>query len=133
VSTPTSSQQYQSSSGWPTFVAVYLTIAGLLNIVWGISALSSKSYFISGGLLWSELNTWGWVAIIVGAIQVIGALLVAVRRAGGAVIAGFLAFFGIMLNFLSIGAYPVWSVILLVIDALIIWAVTVHSDAFVTD
>jgi hypothetical protein len=133
VSTPTSSQQYQSSSGWATFVAVYLTIAGLLNIVWGISALSSKSYFISGGLLWSELNTWGWVAIIVGAIQVLGAMLVAARRAGGAVIAGFLAFFGIMLNFLSIGAYPVWSVILLVIDAMIIWAVTVHSDAFVTD
>jgi hypothetical protein len=49
------------------------------------------------------------------------------------VIAGFLAFFGIMLNFLSIGAYPVWSVILLVVDAMIIWAVTVHADAFVTD
>jgi hypothetical protein len=133
VSTPTSTQQYQSSSGWATFVAVYLSIAGVLNIIWGIAALSSKSYFISGGLLWSELNTWGWVAIIVGAIQVIGAMLVAARRAGGAVIAGFLAFFGIMLNFLSIGAYPVWSTILLVIDALIIWGVTVHADAFVTD
>jgi hypothetical protein len=133
VSTPTSTQQYQSSSGWATFVAVYLSIAGVLNIIWGIAALSNKSYFISGGLLWSELNTWGWVAIIVGAIQVIGAMLVAARRAGGAVIAGFLAFFGIMLNFLSIGAYPVWSTILLVIDALIIWGVTVHADAFVSD
>jgi hypothetical protein len=135
VSTPASSQQYEykSSSGWATFVAAYLTIAGVLNIIWGISALSNKSYFISGGLLWSELNTWGWIAIIVGAIQVIGALLVAARRAGGAVIAGFLAFCGIMLNFLSIGAYPVWSAILLVVDAMIIWAVTVHSDAFLTD
>lgn len=133
MSTPTSTQQYQSSSGWATFVAVYLSIAGVLNIIWGIAALSNKSYFISGGLLWSELNTWGWVAIIVGAIQVIGAMLVAARRAGGAVIAGFLAFFGIMLNFLSIGAYPVWSTILLVIDALIIWGVTVHADAFVSD
>jgi hypothetical protein len=132
---PTSSQQYpeeyRSSSGWALFVAVYLAIAGVLNIVWGIVALDHKSYFISGGLLWSELNTWGWVAIIVGAIQVIGAALVAARRAGGAVIAGFLAFFGIMLNFLSIGAYPVWSVIMLVVDAMIIWAVTVHSDALV--
>jgi hypothetical protein len=134
VSTQASSQyEYKSSSGWATFVAVYLTIAGVLNIIWGISALSNKSYFVSGGLLWSELNTWGWIAIIVGAIQVIGALLVAARRAGGAVIAGFLAFCGIMLNFLSIGAYPVWSAILLVVDAMIIWAVTVHSDAFLTD
>ncbi len=124
-------EEYSSSPGWPVFVAAYLAIAGVLNVVWGIVALDHKSYFVSGGLLWSELNTWGWVAIVVGAIQMIGALLVVARRAGGAVIAGFLAFFGIMLNFLSIGAYPVWSVIMLVIDALIIWAVTVHSDAFV--
>jgi hypothetical protein len=115
------------------FVAAYLVIAGVLNIIWGIVALDNKSYFVSGGLLWSELNTWGWVAIIVGSIQILGSVLVAARRAGGAVIAGFLAFFGIMLNFLSIGAYPVWSVILLVVDAMIIWAVTVHSDAFVGD
>ncbi|HEY3828667.1 MAG TPA: hypothetical protein VGL57_05675 [Solirubrobacteraceae bacterium] len=135
---PSPASHYQSSAehssaGWAVFVAVYLVIAGVLNIVWGIVALDNKSYFVSGGLLWSELNTWGWVAIIVGAVQILGSMLVVVRRAGGAVIAGFLAFFGIMLNFLSIGAYPVWSVILLVVDALIIWAVTVHSDAFVGD
>ncbi|HEY2766652.1 MAG TPA: hypothetical protein VGI76_00235 [Solirubrobacteraceae bacterium] len=137
MSTTPSSSQYQypgeerSSPGWAVFVAAYLAIAGVLNVIWGIVALDNKSYFVSGGLLWSELNTWGWVAIIVGAIQILGSALVAVRRAGGAVIAGSLAFFGIMLNFLSIGAYPVWSVVLLVVDALIIWAVTVHSDAFV--
>jgi hypothetical protein len=88
VSTPISTQQYQpaseyrSSSGWATFVAAYLTLTGVLNIIWGIAALSNKSYFTTGGLLWSELNTWGWVAIIVGAIQVLGAMLVAARRAG---------------------------------------------------
>lgn len=126
-----SSPEYQSSPGWAVFVAAYLAIAGILNLIWGIAALDNKAYFTSGGLLWSELNTWGWVSIVVGAIQILGSMLVVARRAGGAVIAGCLAFFGIMLNFLSLGAYPVWSVILLVIDALIIWAVTVHSDAFV--
>jgi hypothetical protein len=138
-SAPTSSQQYRpqgeytSSPGWALFVAAYLVIAGVLNIVWGIVALDNKAYFTSGGLLWSELNTWGWIAIVVGAIQVLGSMLVAARRAGGAVIAGFLAFFGIMLNFLSIGAYPVWSVIMLVVDAMIIWAVTVHGDAMLRE
>jgi hypothetical protein len=138
-SAPTSGQQYRpageqtSSPGWALFVAAYLVIAGVLNIIWGIVALDNKSYFVSGGLLWSELNTWGWIAIVVGAIQILGSMLVAARRAGGAVIAGFLAFFGIMLNFLSIGAYPVWSVIMLVVDAMIIWAVTVHSDAMLRE
>ncbi len=122
-----------SSHGWATFVAVYLLMAGVLNLIWGIAALENKAYFVNGGLLWSTLNTWGWVAIILGAIQLFGAALVAARSAAGAVIAIFLAFCGILFNFLSIGAYPIWSAILLLIDGLIIWGVTVHSEQFVRE
>jgi len=129
--TPTPVQSREPSGGWAIFVATYMLIAGVLNVVWGIAALSDKSYFYSGGLLWSSLNTWGWVEIIVGGLQLLAAALAAARSVAGAVIAGLLASFGIMLNFLSIGAYPVWSVILLVIQAMIIWAVTVHSEEFV--
>lgn len=128
--TPTQDREQPSSPGWATFVAVYLLISGVLNIVWGIAALSNRSYFDTSGLLWSNLNTWGWLFIIVGAVQILGAGFAFQRHAAGAVIAAFLAFLGIMLNFLSIGAYPVWSVILLVIDSMVIWAVTVHMDAF---
>jgi hypothetical protein len=117
--------------GWATFVAVYLFIAGTLNVLWGIAALANKSYFVDGGLLWSGLSTWGAVAIIVGVLQLAGGGLVVTRHAWGAIIAGFLAFLGILLNFVSIGAYPIWSVILLVVDSLILWAVTVHGDEFV--
>jgi hypothetical protein len=129
--TPTAGGQRATAEGWASFVAVYLLIVGVLNVVWGIAALANKAYFVSGGLLWSELKFWGWAAIILGAIQMLGSALVAARNAAGAVIAGTLAFCGIILNFLSIGAYPVWSVILLLIDALILWGVTVHADEFV--
>lgn len=132
TTTPMAAQR-RSPQGWATFVVVYLVLAGVLNLIWGIAALENKAYFASNGLLWSTLNTWGWIAIILGAIQMLGAGLVASRNAAGAVIAVFLAFCGIMFNFLSIGAYPVWSVILLVIDALIIWGVTVHSEQFVKE
>lgn len=131
MSTTPVATEREAGGGWAVFVAVYLVIAGILNVIWGIAALENKSYFAAGGLLWSELNTWGWVSIVVGAIQILGTGLVAARNAAGAVIAVFLAFCGILLNFLSIGAYPIWSAILLVIDALVIWGVTVHSDQFV--
>lgn len=120
------------TSGWVMFVGVYLGVAGILNALWGIAALAEKSNFQEDSLIWSSLSTWGWVVLIVGAIQIVGALLVASRRAGGAIIAGFLAFLGLLVNFLSLGAYPVWSVVLLAVDALILWAVTVHSDEFVS-
>lgn len=120
-----------SAGGWATFVGVYLVTVGILNVLWGAAALAGKSNFVENGLVWSSLKTWGWIVLIVGAVQLLGAGLVVARRAGGAMIAGFLAFLGLLVNFLSIGAYPIWSVILLAIDALILWAVTVHSDEFV--
>jgi hypothetical protein len=125
--------QERTSHGWAVFVAVYLLIAGTLNLIWGIAALENKYYFTSEGLLWSSLNTWGWVAIVVGALQLMGSAFVAARMAFGAVLAVFLAFCGIIFNFLSIGAYPVWSAVLLLIDGLVIWGVTVHSEQFVKE
>lgn len=126
-----STQTGPRTSGWVLFVGVYLGIAGVLNALWGIAALAEKSNFAEQSLIWSTISTWGWVALIVGVIQIAGALLVASRRAAGAITAGFLAFLGLLVNFLSLGAYPIWSVILLVVNALILWATTVHSDEFV--
>lgn len=120
-------------SGWAVFVGIFLLVAGVLNAIWGLAALDNKSYFATEGLLWSTLNTWGWIALIVGIIQMVGAFLVFARNAAGAVIAAFLAFCGLIMNFLAIGAYPVWSVILIVADALILWAVTVHGEEFVRE
>jgi hypothetical protein len=46
-------------SGWVAFAGSYLALAGALNLIWGVTALSKKDYFIEGGLVWSSLNTWG--------------------------------------------------------------------------
>ncbi len=131
MSTPRSSAREPVHRGWARFVAAYLLIVGVLNLLWGIAALANKDYFTEDSLLWSALGFWGVVALLLGLAQLAGAGLIFARNASGAIIASFLAFLGILVNFLSIGAYPIWSVILLVIDFMIIWATTVHSDEFV--
>jgi hypothetical protein len=116
--------------GWVAFAGSYLMITGLLNLIWGITALSKKDYFVEGGLVWSNLDTWGWIAVVVAVIQfVVGGLLFA-RKVAGMLMAIVVAMCGILVNFLSIGAYPVWSSIAIVGSALVLWAVTVHSDEF---
>jgi len=112
------------------FVAAYLTLAGVLNVLWAVGALAEKRTFHETDLVWSTLQTWGWIALFIGAVQLLGAALVFTRRGAGPWIAGFLAFLGLLVNFLAIGAYPIWSAILLVVNAMILWACTVHSDEF---
>ncbi|MDA0160038.1 hypothetical protein OM076_07180 [Solirubrobacter ginsenosidimutans] len=117
-------------SGWVAFAGSYLVLAGMLNLIWGISALANKSYFAENGLLWSSLSTWGWIAIVIAAVQIIGGGLLFARKVGGVIMAIVISMCGMLVNFLSIGAYPVWSVVAMVCNALVLWAVTVHGNDF---
>jgi hypothetical protein len=117
-------------SGWVAFAGAYLLISGGLNLIWGITALSKKDYFVESGLVWSSLSTWGWIAVVVAAVQIIAGGLLFARKIGGVLMAIVLAMAGIFVNFLSIGAYPVWSCIAIVCSALVLWAVTVHGEDF---
>jgi hypothetical protein len=117
-------------SGWVAFAGAYLLVAGGMNVIWGIVALANKSAFAEDGLVWSSLDTWGWIAIVVGGFQVIAGFLVLAQRFAGQWLAGLLALLGIFVSFLSLGAYPIWSVIALVANGLVLWAVTAHGDEF---
>jgi hypothetical protein len=117
-------------SGWVAFAGAYLLVAGLMNVIWGIVALSNKAAVTESGLVWSTLNTWGWIAIVTGTLQGVAGLMIVARRFAGQWLGGVLAVVGIFVSFFSLGAYPIWSVIALVTNGLVLWAVTAHGDEF---
>lgn len=121
-------RERRSGAGWSAFAGAYLMIAGLLNLLWGITALSKKEYFADNGLVWSSLETWGWIAIIAAAAQFVTGALIFARKVGGMILGLVVAMCGMLVNVISIGAYPIWSCIGLVANALVLWAVTVHGD-----
>src|SRR3954471_3198947 len=114
-------------NGWVAFAGTYLAIAGMFNLIWGITALSKKSYFVEGGLVWSSLSTWGWIAIIFAAIQIVAGGLLFARKLPGVIAAIALSILGVLVNVLAIGAYPLWSSIAIVCNGLVLWAVTAHG------
>lgn len=113
-------------TGWTLFASIYLALAGVLNLIFGIATLENKQYFNSDGLVWANLHAWGWIAIILGAFEVIVAGFIFRRNPFGIVLGIFLAALAFIANFLSLGAYPAWSVIGLVLDGLVIWALSVN-------
>ena len=120
----------EPGSGWIAFAGAYLLVAGGMNLIWGIVALSNKSAFHESGLVWSTLNTWGWIAIVTGGAQMLAGCMVLARRFAGQWLAGILAVVGIFVSFFSAGAYPIWSIIALAANGLVLWAVTAHGDEF---
>ena len=49
-------------------------ITASLNIIWGIAAVSSSHFFVANAhYILGGLNTWGWIAIVFGAVELLAA------------------------------------------------------------
>ena len=59
--------------GRTAFAAVLLVIAGTLNIIYGIGALDDANIFVNDKrYIFTNLNTMGWILIVLGVIQLTG-------------------------------------------------------------
>jgi hypothetical protein len=117
-----------TGAGWLLFAGIMLALIGILNVIYGIAAIGNSSFFVNDTkYILSDLNTWGWVMLGLGALQ-IGAA--ASTWNGGS----FGVWFGIAvagLNaigaLLSIPAYPFWSLAVFTIDILVIYGLAVYG------
>jgi hypothetical protein len=118
----------KSGAGWVMFAGIMLLIVGVLNVIYGIAAVDDSKFFVhETQYILSGLNTWGWVTIILGALQILAAFSI---WSGG----GFGRWFGIFVASLSaIGAlmympaYPFWSLAVFAIDILIIYGLAAYG------
>ena len=98
-------------TGRAAFAATLLLIVGVLNIIYGIGALDSANIFTDDRrFVLTNLNTLGWVLIILGIIQITGGVSLFAGNTYGRVIGLIAAGLGAISALLSIGgAYPWWS------------------------
>jgi len=106
--------------GRAMFAATLLLIVGTLNVIYGIGALDSANIFVNDKrFIFSDLNTMGWVLIVLGIIQLAGGASLFMGNAFGRVIGMAGAILGAIGAIFSIGGSdPWWS---LAIFFLCIW------------
>ena len=57
----------EAGGGWILFAGIMLMLVGVLNVIYGIAAIGDSSFFIHDQkYILSNLNTWGWVTLILG-------------------------------------------------------------------
>jgi hypothetical protein len=114
---------------WVAFAAIMLIMVGAFNMIDGLAALLKDEVFVKtpNGLLIFDLTAWGWINLLFGAAQ----FLVGVALTRGAFWARMVAVVLVTLNafgqlaFLS--AYPIWSLLIITLDVIVIWALIVHG------
>jgi hypothetical protein len=122
--------------GRAMFAAILLMIAGTLNVIYGIGAISNANFYEDNTrYLFSNLDTWGWITVIVGVIQLTGGLSLVTGGVYGRVIGIAAASLGAIGALLAVGgAFPFWSlgvfaICLIVLHGLIVYGEPVEPRA----
>ena len=111
----------EQRAGWVTFAGVMLLIGGVLNVIYGIAAIGDSSFFVNEQkYILSNLNTWGWITLILGVIQLFAAFSLWSGSLYGRLIGIGAAGLSAIGALLSIPAYPFWSLAIFAIDIVII-------------
>ena len=128
--TTTARQPRPAGSSWFTFAAIMFTLtAGASNLLWGIGALDNKkSPCPRKVLLASNLTFWGWLSIIWALMALTGAILLFMRNPYSAGVALVLAALNAVFWLFAIPVLPIWSLIVISIDVLIIYQISTHLD-----
>ena len=120
----------KTHSGWVTFAGVMLFIVGVLNVIYGIAAIADSSFFVQDQrYILSNLNTWGWITLILGLLQFFAAFSLWGGGLYGRVIAIFAASLSAIAALLSIPAYPFWSLAIFALDIIVIHQVAKYGGA----
>jgi hypothetical protein len=117
------------SYGMIVFAAVLLWVVGIFNVIDGTAAIARSSVFIGGArYVAGDLRAWGWVALILGALQVLAGLGVLV----GNQVARWFAVAVIGLNAIGqmffIPSYPFWSLMIIALDVVALWGLCAYGS-----
>jgi len=115
--------------GLTLFAGAMMIAAGVYHAFIGIAALFNDTIYVTtpGYIYQFDLTGWGWAHLLLG-------VLVAV--AGGAVLQGqtwgrmtgiALAVISMIANFLFLPYYPLWSILIIVLDVAVIWALATYA------
>jgi hypothetical protein len=117
-------------AGRALFAAVLLLIAGTLNILYGIGALDDANIFVNEKrYILDDLNTLGWVLIVLGLIQLTGGFSLMAGNVYGRLIGLTGATLGAIGALLSIGGNdPWWSLGIFVLCLWIIHGILIYGE-----
>ena len=121
-------------AGWLVFASLMLFLTGIFHIIAGLVALFKETIYISStNVTWIlNYNQWGWTHIIGGAFILLAASSLLQGGLFGRVFAIIMALMSAVANMAFIPVYPIFSLLIITVDILVIWAATVHGKELST-
>lgn len=119
-------------TGWIYFAGLLMILRGISEALLGLTALVDKTYLFVNSekvvTVTTNLTTWGWVHIALGVVVAAAGFSVMHGSRWARVLAIIFASAAFIANMAFLGVYPVWSIVAMVVDVLVIYALVVHGN-----
>jgi hypothetical protein len=111
------------------FAAALLVTLGIFNLIDGIAAIARSHIFIANAhYVIGDLRAWGWVALILGALQVLAAIGILAGNQAARWFAVVVVGLNAIAQMFFIPAYPFWSLTIIAMDVVALWGLCAYGS-----
>ena len=117
--------------GWVFFGAMMLILLGSFQAIAGLVALFDQGYYLvsrNGLLVHVDYTAWGWVHLIVGLVALAAGIGLMTGQMWARVLGVVIALVSAIVNLGFLAAYPLWSITMIALDVIVIYAITAHGS-----
>lgn len=129
-----SPQRATNPGGWYgmiVFAGTIMLMLGAFHAIAGFVALFQDEYFFvdkDGLVVTADYTAWGWTHIIFGIVIAAAGAGLFTGAMWSRIVAVIVALLSSIVNLAFLSAYPLWAAIMIALDVLVIYAVTVHGN-----
>ena len=115
--------------GMVLFASILLLVISFFNMIYGIAAIANSHVFVANAhYVIGDLRAWGWVTLIIAAVQLVAA--------GGVLMGNQLArWFAVAVVGLNaidmmffIPAYPFWALTIIAVNVVALWGLCAYGS-----
>jgi hypothetical protein len=109
-------------TGWWIFAGVLLLVGGIANVIYGIAAIGDSRFFTENvTLIAADLNTYGWIILLIGVVQLVAGFSLMTGGGFGRVVGIVAASLNAIAYLLTIPVAPFWSLCLFILSVVVLY------------
>lgn len=116
--------------GWILFGATMLVLMGVFQFIEGLVAVLNSGYYVvaqNGLVVNVDYTAWGWVHMALGALAVLTGIGLFAAQSWARIVGVIIAGLSAIVNLGFVAAYPFWSLTVIALDVIVIYALVAHG------
>ncbi|HJZ61496.1 MAG TPA: hypothetical protein VKD47_04975 [Miltoncostaeaceae bacterium] len=119
-------------AGWVSFAGILMLVMGTIEFCEGLIAILRGGYYgqTQQQIVVFDLRTWGWITLIWGIVVALAGAALLARQTWArwvTIVVGSLNFI-VQLGFVGSRAYPLWALVALAINVLVLYALMMRWE-----